>query len=172
MKLSFLLVASVIETKRLRTPPEQLEKVKKHITTVWDTWFQTCKTDSQKNRYDNFIDMIEEKYDFSDCTFFDTSVPNGGPEPSRKRRDEDAAADGGLSDYWDDVGDSSLEPRLSANKDRAIRQIGKLVTLIGTRYMVKCSQGRYPESIERRAKKRTQKLRCMKCGGAAGCFEE
>lgn len=169
MKLSILVLAAVAEAaKKLHPPSVQIEKLNKHINTVWDSWFTSCKKDNQKKIYEKLVKDVGEKY--KDCGYFNPTVPNGGPRPSRKRRDGDSTTDEDYDeDYFDEAEEEEKDPRLSANRERAIKQVGRLLSNFGKRYMAECASGLNAVKIHKRSIRRTRKLKCMSCGGGPGC---
>jgi len=178
MKLSIIALATVVAGKKLHPPSKQIEKMQKHINDVWTKWFGACKKDSQLTRYLALVTDVGASFannhnQGQNCAYFDAAVPNGGPKPARKRRTTDEDSDDDYSDYFgDDEEGDEVEPRLSSSRPRAIKQLGKLISKFGERYMADCEPGAgvwTTRRINKRAIRRTKVLTCMSCGGGDGC---
>ena len=170
MKLSILFIAAT-EAKKLLPPVDQLTKIRGHIDFVWEEWYGACdeKRIKKRDRFHAFVDKIELAYLDGGCGYFDPSVENGGPRPSRKRRDVQTGVEGEQEvDYLVDeecVGDKCRLSKTSKNK--AVKQIGDIISRFSQAHMAECTDS-FSTKIKKRATRWTLKLQKMKCAGGNG----
>ena len=159
MKLSILFVAAA-SAKKLLEPVDQLTKIRGHIDFIWNQWYGACheKRFAKIARFHTFVDKIEKEYVEGGCGYFDADVENGGPRPSRKRRQADATT----------TVAPTQEPRLSkTDKNKAAKQIGMIITRFAEAHLAECTSP-FAGKIAGRAAKWIEKMQRLKCGGGPG----
>ena len=163
MKLSILFVAAT-NGKKLLEPVDQLTKIRGHIDFVWKQWYGGCNENrsAKKGRYHAFVDKIELEYLEGGCGYFNKDVENGGPAPSRKRRedDEELALTGNTAQ-------EQTEFLSKTNKDKAVKQIGMIITRFAEAHLAECTSP-FAGKIAGRAAKWIEKMQRLKCGGGPG----
>merc|ERR1712060_830244 len=124
MKLSTIFVfAAAAESKKVRTPEFEIEKLKTLIEFVWKQWFVNCdvKHGQRKDRYKQLADRVLVA--LNKCQVRRLALE--GEAPARRRRDETSKLDAGYEvvddtseeeDYWweeDEEDDLAPEQRIS-----------------------------------------------------------
>lgn len=162
MKLSSLFVFLVSAKKKDFTPHEKLDKLEKHIDTVWGRWYAAGCDEKRRNKYDKFqqvVDRLRSSYD---------NCGQEEPPASRKRREDGEDGEDGEDDD-SDYDFSSIDPRLSKNnKDKAAKQLGKLIKKFGADHLYQCQNGVTEEKAASLGAKWTANLMRMKCAGGYG----
>ena len=142
-----------------RTPPQRLETLSRFYKEFIKSYVQPKRPERAANQIDavdRLFNPLDEIYHaikpdgsgLRRCSFFDPTIPNGGPRPSaddqgRKRRDVDDEQDP-FDAYEQSLqsGERSASVRLDADPALALRQV-KILTI---RY---CQGTKFHESIPR-----------------------
>ena len=121
-----------------RTPTQRLNTLSRFYKEYVDTFIEQsrpARANFHKERIDSMTDamlatFMKTKPDGSglrSCSFFDPTVPNGGPRPDnnvdRKRRDVDAEDPFDVYEQRLQDGERSASVRLSADSALALRQV-------------------------------------------------
>jgi len=165
MKLFTLFITAAIAKKNrpVQDPEIQLDKYQDHVNFMWTTWYSGCGEKPAKTNLLKVVERIRSKY--KKCGFFDASLPNGGPNPTdRRRRDifEDGAGEENNSES--ENSGSLMEARLSkTDKGKATLQIELALKRFADRYMAGCQSGMDTETIKNKGKKFSAKFGALKC---------
>lgn len=165
MKLFGIFVVLAAAKKKVLTPHEKLDKLDRHIDTTWDRWYKVgcaAKRGQKLTNFKNVVDRLRASYDVCGQT---------APPAGRRRRDEDGDEgdeDDEDYDYFDFDG-GLMDPRLSKNnKDKAAKQLGKIIKKFGADHLWDCTKGVHEAKAAELGKKWTGNLRRMKCAGGYG----
>ena len=111
-----------------------------------DTWIQgnigigedrQGRADTMTARVQMMTDKLTMRY--TNCGFFDPSLPNGGPKPSRRRRSDDIDIFDDFEDAHSDGTKTMGDIRLSGDVQTAWKQIGTGYKKWIFRYMAGCN---------------------------------
>jgi len=163
MRLSILFVAAA-SAKKLLEPVDQLTKIRGHIDFVWKQWYGACveKRSRKIERFHAFVDKIELEYVEGGCGFFDKDIENGGPRPSRKRRQADEELE-----LTGNTAQEQTEYLSKTNKNKATKQIGMIISRFAGAHLAECDST-FASKIAQRATAWTGKMQKMKCAGGPG----
>ena len=133
------LVSGLVAADNKKVPPRRPDQRLGTLSTMYQDYVDSHIKESrpgraevQKGRIQRMADAMLEVYAGSVCSFFDPTVPNGGPRPAddgdRKRRDVDAEDPFDVYEQNLQDGERSASVRLSSDSALALRQVfSKLV---------------------------------------------
>jgi len=180
--------------KKDLTPHEQLDKLDKHIDDTWNRWYKAgCaeKRGLKLTNFHNVVDRLRAAYDVcgevnaplvrrrrsEDDYNRDDDGEEEDEDEENNYDDEDEGGDDGEhhdgddhdgDDYFD-FEDGLMDPRLSKNnKDKAAKQLGKIIKNFGANHLWNCTKGVNADKAADLGKKWTGNLRRMKCAGGHG----
>ena len=137
-----------------RTPLNRMTTIMRFGTSWIDSQISLARPARASRMISSGLARLENRLilAFNRCGYFDPSVPNGGPRPSRKRRETDDEDSLDVFDlYEDDIktrGTATI--RLSEDVDMAWKQIGTGIRKWVLRYLAECPGERKTQNHTKR----------------------